>query len=234
MFCEHCGSPLVAGGEFCHKCGVSAHPSPLIHSHDYFASAPATNTGQDVFGEMLNCLKSASISPSSTLDSTIEKLDPNRAITVGLLLSGVFAFVLARSGVRLSPQHYGQIATNTSADWTLKTILFGIMPAIALFLVLSGIQLLFTKRNRYGDNLLLAGLILFPVAVLLQIASLFRLDQYSNIAFISIFLIWYSLNVLYNGIRNVLRVPEAWAIFLTPAVVLASLFLTGCGYRMIE
>jgi hypothetical protein len=228
MYCPTCGKEVPENSEFCISCGTS------IRQGRPAAQELATKV-KTASRDALTAFKVFAVNPVGGLSVAFESLDRNRAMWVGIFFAVVFD-VLMLLGMYLGIKHvqggmgsligfYPSFEGPKFSD-ILKLLVFGAVPPVSISLSSLLARKIFHGTEGFEGDVFIAGAALLPFAFFSVITGLLGIANFEVIAILLVFVMCYTILMLYSGCTKISKISEGGAAVAVPIMLLSSIWFS--------
>lgn len=232
MFCKSCGRKLADDMKFCDGCGedlgeAKAPPvSPIAEQLKKEVKARSKDAWEG--------LKVFAVSPVGGLSESFKLFDDKRAISVGISFAIIFEvlffiglnFMKKKAMGMLGFLAYFMDSGKLTAGQLIKLIISATIPFVALALACLLARLIFRGRGRFSGDVYTAGAAMLPLGLFIFLAGLLGAANFEVMVILGLFMITYTILILYAGCSRIAGIPEIGAAPAVPIILIASAWLT--------
>ncbi len=229
MFCSTCGRALTDGLRFCDGCGVE-----LDRGATGSSALLADQFKDEVKARSLDAWQAFKLfvkSPVGGLSESFAILEDQRAIQVGIIFAGMYEVALLASALifksRVTQLVGGFLPVGDLTVFQLiKVVVLGLVPFASLIAALALVRIIFRGTGGFAGDVYTAGSVLLPFGVLAFAASILGVANFEVILVILLFVLTYSILILYAGCSRLGGISEAGAAPGVPIILLLSGWIT--------
>ena len=196
MFCQHCGTEVIAMSEPCPKCG---RQQPRAAAAELGKQLGASSR------DAAHAVKTLVVDPVAGLGSAFDALGPTRARSAGLALC--FAFALAAAfgvtlAARQSLEGLMELSSASGLELFFKALLgFLVLPA-ALAAAGYGIRRVLGGKESVAADIFTAGAALTPLGLTILASGLLGLGNFEVVLLLLLISWSYLVLMLYTGLTR--------------------------------
>lgn len=232
MFCKSCGRKLADDMKFCDGCGedLSEPKAPPVKPITEQLKKEVKARSKDAW----EGLKVFAVSPVGGLADSFKLFDDKRAISVGISFAIIFE-VLFFIGVNFMKKKamgllgflaYFLQSEKLTAGQLIKLLISATIPFAALILACLLARLIFRGKGRFSGDVFTAGAALLPLGVFIFLAGLLGVANLEVMIILALFMITYTILILYAGCSRIAGIPEIGAAPAVPIILIASAWVS--------
>ena len=246
MHCDQCGTKNWLEAAFCQRCGASlpaqggarpvdgtlapAAPAARLGNareftaRDYQSAAPTQAFAEQAKvapRDALHAFRSLATDPVGRLATAYDSLGKQRALGVGAVFALLFDVSVIASILRMLNVLPRYLRPDSNL---LKLVLLASVPLLVIIAMSTIVRKLTNAAGSIEGDVFYAGATMLPFGLLILLSNVIGLGNFEVIAFLAVFVLCYTLLMLYSGAIQVARIPTPAAAFMVPVTLLLAVW----------